>query len=197
MERLEEKYELSRQWVQKSAQSVQMRIDWSLHNHSRPYSLSAFGEDLGKNRIDLVIPALRQSNPRGWQQRVTDLLDNTRPQSEKPPIKPDDGHGFFYVDFNQKAVVRDTEIGQSHTAEAILQRTGIDKELHKMHRDHYFKLSNAQESILRPDYPDTAEARKLLLRLSPVHDNIVEKQLELQEQQTLAQRHSQGMRHGL
>ncbi len=195
MERLEEKYELSRQWVQKSAQSVEARIDWSLHNHPRPYSLSAFGEDLSKNGIDLVIPALRQPNPRGWQQRVTDLLDNTRLQSEKPLIKPDDGHGFFYVDWNHKAIVRDTEIGQSHTAEAILQRTGIDKELHKMHRDHYFKLSNAQEGILRPDYSDTAETRRLLLRLSPVHDKIVDKQLELQEQQTLALRHSYGMRH--
>jgi hypothetical protein len=195
MERLEEKFELSQQRVQESAQSVRVNIDWALHSHRQPYSLSAFGEDLASHRVELVIPAMRQPNPRGWQQRVTNLLDKSRPDSEKITIPPDDGHGFFYVHWENKAVVRDTDIGKSHTADAILEQTGIEKALHRMHRDNHFKLSTAEEAIFRPDYPDTAEARRLLLRLSPVHDKIVDKQLELQEQQTLALHHSYGMRH--
>ena len=167
-----------------------------MHGDIQPYSLSAFREDLGNKGTDLVIPALRQVNPRGWQQRVTDLLDKTGPASEKIAVKPDDGHGFFYVHWDNKAVVRDAEAGKSYTADAILGKTGIEKALHKMHHDNYFKLSNAQEAILRPDYPDTAEARRLLLQLSPLHDKLVEKQLEQQEQQELVQHHSYGMRHG-
>lgn len=195
MDKLEEKYQLSQQRVLESVQSVQVNIDWSLHGDPRPYSLSTLREDLSDKRIDLVIPALRQSNPRGWQQRVTDLLDKDRPDSEKIAVKPDDGHGFFFVHWGNKAVVRDTEIGESYTADALLQRTGIEKALQKMHHDSYFKLSNAQEAILRPDYPDTAQARRLLLQLSPLHDKVVEKQME--ELQELTQRHSHRMRHGL
>ena len=179
MERLEEKFELSRQRVQESIPGIRVNVDWVLHGNPQPYSLSEFSRDLKENRIDLVIPALRQSDPRGWQQRVTNLLDKSLPDSEKIAVKPDDGHGFFYVNWSHKAIVRDTQAGDKYTADAVLQRTGIDKQLHNMHRDRYFKLSNAQEAILRPDYPDTAQARRLLLRLSPSHDKVVEKQLEL------------------
>jgi hypothetical protein len=195
MERLEEKFQLSRQRVQESTQTVQGWVDWTLHARSDPYSLSEFSRGLGKERVDLVIPALRQPDPRGWQQRVTDLLDKKPAALEK--IKPDDGHGFFYIDWSGKTVVRDTDAGIKYTADAILKRTGIEKQLRNMHRNHYFKLSHAEEGILRGDYPDTAEARRELLRLSPVHDKIVESQLELRLQQELELKQSQGMRLGL
>jgi len=195
MDRLEEKFQLSRIQVQQSAQTVQTWVEWALHTRPNPYSLAELSRDLGKERVDLVIPAQRQSNPRGWQERVTNLLDKSPAALEK--IKPDDGHGFFYVDWLNKAVVRDTEAGNKYTADAILKRTGIEEQLRNMHRNNCFKLSNAEKGILHPDYPDTAQARHLLLRLSPAHDKIVETQLELREQQELALHHSQRMRLGL
>jgi len=193
MNKLEEKFELSRQRVQESVQTVRTSIDWTLHGRSQPYSLSEFSADLRKAQVDLVIPALRQSNPRGWERQVTDLLD--RKPAALQQIKPDDGHGFFYADWSRKAVVRDTEAGDRYTADDLLKRTGIEKQLRNMHRNQYFKLSNAQDGILRPDYPDTAAARYMLLRLSPVHDKIVERQLDVRQE--LEMHHSLRMGHGL
>ena len=195
MDRLEQKFELSRQQVQEMAQVVRVWIDYALHRKSEPYSLLEFARDIKRDNVDLIIPTLRQSNPRGWQQRVTSLLDKNTAALEK--IKPDDGHGFFYVDRLRKAIIRDTELGDKYTADAILKRTGIEKELRSMHLNRNFKLSKAQEAILRPDYPDTAEARRLWLQLSPAHNGVVKKQLELRQEQELTQRRSLRMRHSL
>lgn len=193
--KLEERFELSRQKVQQSEQVIRGYTEWTLHKHPEPYSLHEFSKDLNRHRIGLIIPAHRQSNPRGWEKRVTDLLNKDQSALEK--LKPDDGHGFFYLYWGTKTVMRDTEVGASCTAAAILKRTGIENELHKMHQDHYFKLSRARQNILRPDYPDSAEARRLLLKLSPAHNAVVEKQLKLQEEQELTLRQTRGMRHHL
>ncbi|HEV2482940.1 MAG TPA: hypothetical protein VGS79_24915, partial [Puia sp.] len=195
MDRLEEKFQLSQKRVQEAVQILRVNVGWVLHRDHQPYSLSEFSGELRSESIGLIIPAFRQTNPRGWQKRVTNLLD--KDAAALQTIRPDDGHGFFYVCWGNNAVVRDTDLGEKLTAAAILKRTGIEKELYRLHQSRIFILSKAQEGILRPDYPDTAEARRLLLRLSPAHNAVVKKQLELRQEQELTQRRSLRMRHGL
>ena len=201
MERLEEKYRLGQQQMlqYELVRGVRANIDYILAGNPQPYSLNRFWQELREKDVILVIPALRQPNPRGWQQRALALGDASRPASEKIAIKPDDGHGFFYIKNSWKMVMRDTEVGERYTAAAVLQRTGIEKAIRQMPEEYTLGLNNAQKTILRPDYPDTAETRRLLLKLAPWQSGIVEKQLELKQQQELAQRQRQGhrMRHGL
>jgi hypothetical protein len=199
MERLEEKYRLSQQQILESVRGIGIHIDYVLAGNPQPYSLYRFDNDLRRQGVWLSVPALRQPYPRGWQQRAHALLDTNRPASEKITIKPDDGHGFFYIDRSRKNILRDTQVGERYTAAAILQRTGIEKATRQMPGEVVLDLNNAQKAILRPDYPDTAETRRLLLKLAPWQSGIVEKQLELKEQQELTERQRQGhrMSHGL
>jgi len=197
LEKLEEKFQLSQQRVLDKVRHVQSNILYALAGQDEIYSLNLLKQELGREHISLVIPALRQPNPRGWQQRVAQNLDPSLPPEKKPIIKPDDGHGFFYVDHLNGIAFRDTQLGESCTAAAILQRLGIGKTLRQMQNGRYFKLSSAQKAILRPDYPDKAETRRLLLRLSPMHNKVVEKQLELKEQELLALRQSRRLSHRL
>ena len=201
MERLEEKYRLGQQQMlqYELVRGVRASIDYILAGNPQPYSLNRFWQELRQKDVLLIIPALRQPNPRGWQQRALTLGDASRPASEKITMKPDDGHGFFYIRRSWKMVMRDTEVGDRYTAAAVLQRTGIEKAIRQMPGEYVLDLNNAQKAILRPDYPDTAETRRLLLKLAPWQSGIVEKQLELKQQQELAERQRQGhrMRHSL
>lgn len=199
MEKLEEKYSLGRQQVPHldSQRGIRSAIDYVLAGNPQPYSLNRFGRELNQHNVALVIPALRQPNPRGWQRRAAALLDTSRPQTEKIAIKPDDGHGFFYIHKSSKTVLSDTELGARYTAEAVLQRTGIEQATRQLHSENYFQLSNAQKAILSPGYPDTAETRRLLLQLAPWQSYVVNKQLELKEQQEQAKRQTHRMRHSL
>ena len=197
MEKLEQKFQLSQQPVQEILRGIRSAIDYALAGNPQPYSLNRFWDDLKQRYVKPIVPALRQPNPRGWQQRAFTLLDTSRPESEKPTLKPDDGHGFFYFSWNKKVVARDTELGERYTAAAILERTGIQQAIRQMQGENYFKLSTAQKAVLSPGYPDTAETRRLLLQLSPWQSYVVQKQLELKEQQELAQHQSHRMRHSL
>ncbi|HWB93499.1 MAG TPA: relaxase/mobilization nuclease domain-containing protein [Puia sp.] len=190
LDKLEQKFVLSRRQALESVRSLQVHINYILLLKDKDFSLRLFSEELYREKILLVIPALTQRNPRGWQRRAASLLDDSRPAAERPVLKPDDGHGFFYVHLDRKTIIRDTDLAESCTAASILQRTGIEKDLRRLHDENYFKLSNAQNAILRPDYPDTAETRRLLLQLSPLHSRVVQQQLELKEEQKLTLRQS-------
>ena len=188
LNKLEEKFLLSRQRVLDSHRYVWTSVNYALGGLDQNYSLSLFSADLWKDKVMLLIPAQTQRNQRHWERRVAALADNSKAAAEKPAIKPDDGHGFFYADLKHNTIVRDTDLGESCTAAAVLQRTGIDQDLRRLHEENYFTLSNTQKAILRPDYPDTAETRRLLLQLSPAQSRIAEKQRELKQQQEETQR---------
>ena len=197
LEKLEEKFQLSQQKVLERMRYVQSTVNYCLAGQDVNYSLKLLAHELSREKINLVTPALRQPNPRGWQKRVAANLDVSLPNEKKPVIKPDDGHGFFYVDHQNCIVIRDTQLGESCTAAAILRRLGIEKTIRQMLNKNYCELSNAQRSILRPEYPDKAETRRLLLQLSPMHDKVIEKKLELKEQELLALRQTRRLSHRL
>lgn len=194
-DRLEEKYKLSEQPVREAVRSVQVYVNYVLAGDPEPYSLELFRSDLIRHDIELITPALRYRDPRDWQKRAASLLDPKIAGSKKYTIEPDDGHGFFYLKWSTRAVIRDTDAGKDCSAANVLQRTGVEKALRRM--QNIFRLSDAQKAILDPAYPDKIETRRLLLRMAPQHDNIVQRQLELKEEQELEQRHSHRMRHGL
>ena len=192
LDKLEEKFRLNQERVLKSIPLIQYSLSRALPGSDGFCSIETFREDI-RQKTALVIPALRERRPRDWPQRIAGILDKSKPASERPPVKPDDGHGFFYVDWSYMNIVRDTEVGKEYTAAAILEKTGIEKEIRRMHQDGYFKLSNIQDKIFQPDFPDTAETRRLMLKLSPRHDDVVEKQLELQYVKELNLRQSRGL----
>lgn len=195
LDKLQEKFLLSRQQVLESMRNIRINVDYILLGKDKDYSLRLFSSELYSEKVKLLIPALTQPNRLGWQRRAIANLDTSKTAAERPVIKPDDGHGFFYVDMQHNTIIRDTDLGESCTAAAVLRRTGIENDLRRMHDENYFKLSTAQKTILHPDYPDTAEARRLLLQLSPWQSVVVEKQLELKQQQEETLRQSR--RHSL
>ena len=83
------------------------------------------------------------------------------------PDKP--GQGFFYVDFSNNAVHRDTDLGPQYTAEAILQRTGLDRELEIFARQHLLTLKPKDRSLLSQPNADPDKKFHLLLQLSDRH----------------------------
>ncbi len=162
---------------------VASRIDMMLPRSTDCYySLRWFAKDLLERDIHLVIPALQQ---RPTRQRKTGGL----------PIQPkpaDDGHGIFYVDFYSGSVIRDTELGPAYTAGAILQRTGVDQDLRQLYLENKLDLpNNSRSQALQPGYSDAAETRALLFRLSPQHDEFVDRQAE-EYQQRLRLGHHRG-----
>lgn len=195
--RLEEKFQLSQQRVRESIYRTQSTVNYVLAGQNQPYSVYLFAEDLRRQQVWLLVSAQRHRNQRGWERRVAGILDTQKIEGQKPAIKPDDGHGFFYIDSRTKIVCRDTELGENFTAAAILQYTGIEQEILRMIRENVFKLSNTEKQILSPGYPDTAETRRLLLKLSPSQSYAVKQELELKQKQELAQRQQHRMRHSL
>ncbi len=95
------------------------------------------------------------------------------------PDKP--GQGFFYIDLSNKAVHRDADLGSQYTAAAILQRTGLDRELEIFALQHVLTLKPKDRSLL--DQPDADPDKKfhLFLRLSDQQAQWAQQQQQQQE----------------
>ncbi len=173
MDKLEQKYKLSHEEVRQSMRRVCTQVDWHLQKIPSPYSLLLFRKTMAQEKILVVIPALKQRSTRG----------------RKPTApKHDDGHGIFYVDTQAMTVIRDTELGQRYTAAAILQRTGLEKELLHLYEQKQLQVPRRSDAAaLRPDYPDAAETRRVLFKLSSQQNEIAERQ-QLRQRQELRQR---------
>ena len=154
---------------------LRVPIDYALAGVDRQhYSLRCLASDLAREKIVIVIPALKQ-----------------RPRRKQKPASTsvDDGHSIFYVDFKSMTVIRDTELGPRYTGASILQRTGVEQELRKLYQQEKLELpKRARRQALKPDYPNLAETRALLFRLAPQHDRIVEEKLKQQEELKQAER---------
>lgn len=181
IDKLEQKYRLSHEQVRESMRRVCTYVDFNLLNIPTPYSLLIFRKKMAQEKILVVIPALTQRPTRG-----------PKPRDVAP--KPDDGHGIFYVDTQSMTVMRDTELGQRYTAAALLQRTGLEKELRLLYEQKQLQIPRRSDAAaLRPDYPDAAETRRVLFKLSSQQNEIVERQLVVQRQKRV-QRRSQRQR---
>lgn len=153
------------------AAKIRMTLPRSNNAH---YSLGRFARDLLYQKIHVVIPALQRRPTRPYK------TDRSAGQS----MAADDGHGIYYVDFNSNNVIRDTELGPEYTGAAILQRTGVEQELRRLYLEDKLELpKNGRRQTLQPGYPNTAETRALLFRLSRQHDDIVNRQAEMSRQQ--------------
>ena len=186
LKKLEQKFILSKERIQEADRHLRVTIDYNLAGHPQDYCWRQFADELRREQIRMVIPALMQ-----------------RPRRQRKPVppsntKPDDGHSIFYVDFHYKTVTRDTELGPRYTAAAILQRTGVERGLRLLHDQGKLKLSKRSErEALEPDYPNAAETRRILFKLSPQYDEIVQKKLEHKQQQKQKLRQTLRMRHSL
>jgi hypothetical protein len=193
LKKLEETFAVNQQlrqsWQQNGRDPLRRlttRIEMTLlRKPEHDYSLGRFARDLLHQQIHLVIPAL--------QQRPTRKGNTGNPDSQSIP--PDDGHGVFYVDLDAKIVIRDTELGPAYTGAAILHRTGVEHELRRLYLENKLEIPKTEKhQVLDPVHPNPVETRTLLFRLSPQHDDIVERRIETQQQQ---QRQSPGLGHSL
>lgn len=92
------------------------------------------------------------------------------------------GQGFYYVDFSNDTVYRDTHLGPTYTAAAILQRTGLDKTIETLAHNQQLTLTPKDRSLLRKPDLNPADKLHMLLRLSPQHDHLqAVKEAETQE----------------
>jgi hypothetical protein len=170
---LEQRYlanQLTRQQHLKRVQD-KVTIATSIGNTA---SLQTWKEDLSRDGVEVVtlrMPVRRKHAPIGEGHPE---YAGPRPQF--------DGHGFYYVDFKRRAVLRDTDLGPEYTAESILRKTGLDKQLHRLALNHKLELQPGQRSLLeRPD-PDPQQKLRLLLELSHQHNVIVTARLDRQEE---------------
>jgi hypothetical protein len=96
------------------------------------------------------------------------------------PVRP--GQGFYYVDFSNYTVYRDTHLGPDYTAAAILKRTGLDKTIETLALSRQLTLTPKDRLQLQKPDPDPADRLHVLLRLSPQHDHLqAVKESEAQE----------------
>jgi hypothetical protein len=96
------------------------------------------------------------------------------------------GQGFYYVDFSNHTVYRDTHLGPGYTAAAILQRTGLDKTIETLALSRQLTITPKDRLLLQKPDADPANKLHTLLRLSPQHDHLQ----AVQEGETQAQRQS-------
>jgi Relaxase/Mobilisation nuclease domain len=186
LEKLEQKFMLSQERIPEADRHLRVAIDYNLAGNPKDYSWRQFADELRGEQIWMVIPALIQ-----------------RPRRQPKPVapsntKPDDGHSIFYVDFHYKTVTRDTDLGLRYTAASLLQRTGVERELRLLHDQGKLQFSKrSDQEALQPDYPDPAETRRILFKLSPQYSEIVQKKLEHRQRQEQKLRQTHRMRHSL
>jgi hypothetical protein len=106
---------------------------------------------------------------------------------KQPSIQPFDGHGFYYVDFESRTVVRDTELGPKYTSESIMRETGLGKQLEQLALNRRLDLQPGQRALLGQTDPDPRQKLRLLLDLSRQHDQFVADRLA--QERELRHRH--------
>lgn len=171
---LEKKYEAHQAVKQQHIRRVCTWVDWSLRGDNTP-SLKDWQQQLSQDRIQVVIPRAPV-----WRNQGLPSPDDG-PAATRTPHSYD-GHGFFYIDFSNYTVYRDTDLGPNYTAAAILQRTGLGETLQTLAMEKKLTLDKRQQALLSQVNPDPAKKIQLLLGLSKQHDRLlVMQQTETQE----------------
>ena len=159
LDALEEKCRLNRTLIREADRdSMRIHVDYNLIN---VHNLGKFRDEMAhRHRTSVIIPAFKQ-----------------RPTRHAAPT---DRPGMFFLDFNTMTVFRDTELGKDYTAEAILERCGLDKSIPELARQQQLQLKPGEQTLLdNPDLNHIA-TRDLILRLSRQHDEAVKRQQELE-----------------
>jgi Relaxase/Mobilisation nuclease domain len=164
LEHLEQKYEAHRQIKQQHIQAVRTWIDWSLRGDDLS-SLGEWRQALQRDKIQVVTP--RVPVPRRQKVSSSDAISIISPA---PRIY--DGHGFFYINFSNYTVYRDTDLGPNYTAAAILQRTGLEENIQTLAMNRQLTLTPKEQSLIRQPDLDPAQKLHLLLQLSPQNDHL-------------------------
>jgi hypothetical protein len=175
---LEKRYLTNRQVQQEQLQRVRTEIDWTFYKQA-PDSLGEWKNQLQREKLRVITPVVPVQRRR----------QQLSPSSSLTPAAYD-GHGFFYVDFLSNVVFRDTVLGQKYTAEAILQRAGLEETIQRLVLSQELTLTPKDKTLFQQSDPEPAEKLRMLLRLSHQHDRI--RELERQQTQKLSQR--QGLR---
>jgi hypothetical protein len=161
---LEQKYEAHRQIKQQHMQTVRTWVDWSLRGDD-PSSLAEWRQALQRDKIQVVTP--RVPVPRRQKVSSSNEIPITNPA---PRIH--DGHGFFYINFSDYTVYRDTDLGPNYSAAVILQRTGLGENIQTLAMNRQLTLTPKEQSLLRQPDPDPAQKLHLLLQLSSQNDHL-------------------------
>lgn len=172
---LQRRFVANQSLQQEQLQRVRTMIDWTFYKQT-PDSLGEWKNQLIKEKLRVVTPVVPAQRKR---QQLSSSLSIT------PAAY--DGHGFFYVDFSFNVVFRDTVLGQKYTADAILQRAGLDQTIQRLAASQELTLTPKDRTLFQQSDPEPAEKLRALLRLSYQHDRIHD--LKRQETQKLRQTH--------
>lgn len=157
---LEERFQENSLRQHQRLQHAQTAIEWTLRTE-KVRSLRQFNESLEKERIRLVIPHLIQK----------------RQRQEQP---------FFYIDWENKTVYRDVELGQHYTAAAVLKRTGLEQDLLTLVAEQKLHLSRDHDrDMLQSPDPDPVHRLNILLSLTGQHNQLVAQQLKEEQAERL------------
>jgi len=172
---LQRRFVANQSLQQEQLQRVRTMIDWTFYKET-PDSLGEWKNQLMREKLRVVTPVVPAQRKR----------QQLSPSSSIIPAAYD-GHGFFYVDFLSNVVFRDTVLGQKYTADAILQRAGLDQTIQRLVASQELTLTPKDRTLLQQSDPEPAEKLRTFLRLSHQHDRIQD--LKRQEAQKLRQTH--------
>jgi hypothetical protein len=148
---LERKFEINQVQVQKKdhQQRITSNVEWHMLKQKEGDPLEKLVNNLQRERILVVMNAPRSRHT----------------QSQ-------DGHGFYYIDFERSTIYRDTDLGERYTAQSIFQRLKLDKTLEELVHKQQLHLTNRKESSILQD-TDTGKKLHLWIKLSQQHDQLI------------------------
>jgi len=161
---LERKFEINQVQVQKHQSRITTYIDWNMLKQKEGDPLEKLVNNLQQERILVV-----QNAPRGRQ------------------TQSQDGHGFYYIDFEKSTIYRDTDLGERYTALSIFQRTKLDKTLEELVHTQQLHLTHRKEASILQD-PDPGKKLQLWIKLASQHDQLV-RTLQKEQVQKRHKRH--------
>lgn len=168
---LEERFQANRLTRDPHLENVKQKLDISMH-FGDTSSLQTWRDSLRRDRVVVVIPRIPA------KRKHAAIGEEPAAQKSNTPF---DGHGFYYVDFDRKLVIRDTELGTEYSARSILLRTGLDKQLEGLAQNREVELKPRQQRLLGDSDTDPRQRLRALLDLSHQHDKIVSARLERQD----------------
>jgi len=168
---LERRFAENQVLVQKEAPQLHIRaaIEWNLVK-KETQTLEKLTTLLQKERIQVVIdPSLRRQT------------------------YAEDGHAFYYVNFESKTIYRDTDLGERYTALSIFQRMHLDQRLQELVHQQHLHLSHKKEAAILDD-ADPRKKLHLWIKLAQQHNNWVR---TIEKENVLHHHHHQRHRHSI
>jgi len=172
---LEQKFQINQVQIQKKEHKLRITssLEWHMLKQKEGDPLAKLVNNLQREERILV---------------VADAPRSRQTQSQ-------DGHGFYYIDFEKSTIYRDTDLGERYTALSIFQRTNLDKTLEELVHKQQLHLTNRQESGILQD-TDPGKKLHLLIKLAHQHDQLT-RTLAKEQVQKHHKRHHHTIMHDL